>query len=236
MEKTKFEMLRQAGVTAEDALAYAGWVGTNRLPLRLKNWIPTPLPVVYIGPEGQFIRLPFLDLNKKNKIFGIAVGEMCCQRFVHDVHRHGFIGVCTLLSILRREIYPSEHSFVQHIFSAESVYARDFLVPDLDQMQKTYLQRHAFDATAQILRENSIACEMWNDGIFICRDDNNPEEFHRVVNFGSGTVEDYDAYNKNIKVRPMVLIKSRDPQYPVENGVFNWDVWRKECKCLYETT
>ena len=56
MEKNKFEMLRQAGVTAEDALAYAGWVGINRLPLKLENWIPTPLPVVYIGPKGQFIR------------------------------------------------------------------------------------------------------------------------------------------------------------------------------------
>ena len=227
----KFEQWRQDGVTAEDAKNYAAWLEKNVLPLRKENWVPTPLPVVYIGKQGEFIRLPFLDLNFKSKVFGVAVDRVCYRKTVYRyVLEYGFIGVVSHLNELQADLYPPKKNVLSRIFSAESIYAHDFFVPTLDLLQRAYRQREAFDATVRILCANGVTADMWNDGKFICQDDAEPSEFHRVTDFATGVVSDYDSSSKgSYWARPATYVSDYDVPYPVEDGDFNWKMW-KECE------
>ena len=210
------------------------------LPLRKKEWIPTPLPVVYFGSKGEIVRLPFLDITKRDKVFGVAVDKVCYQAKVMregskpaSIYKYGFLSVETELKELRDEKYPPTRGLVGRIFSAESVYARDFVVPTLDVMQKAYIQKDAFDATLQMLKDNGVAADLWADGDFICQNDEDAGCFERVIDFGAGIVKRYVAPENNagkiMQARPAVFVKDYDPPYPIEDGFFNWKMW-KECE------
>lgn len=210
-------------------------VKSGVLPLRLENWVPTPLPIAYFGPHGQVIRLPFLDLEMKQDVMGVVVGGVCYRRVVYnEVHDVGFIGVRSMLGALRDEFYPQKSNLLGTFLSSDSVFARNFDIPTLDQLQRAYVRRDEFDATVQILNENGVAAEAWGDGCFICRNINDHERYDMVVDFGAGIVREYDPYDEAQKARPMVKVTERDPEYPVENGVFNWRCWEKEIASLYK--
>ncbi len=208
------------------------------LPLRKKEWIPTPLPVVYLGSKGEMVRLPFLDTTKITKVFGVAVENECyCAKVMRDgskpasIYDHGFIAVETELKAMREKYYPAAKNTVGRIFTAESVYARGFVVPTLDILQEAYVQRKAFDATLRILQENGIDVDLWADGDFICQNSNSPSiRFDNVVDFGAGIVKKYAGPEQNngkiMQARSAALINDYDPPYPVEDGVFNWISYR----------
>lgn len=214
---------------------------TGVLPLRKENWVPTPLPVVYFGQKGEMVRLPFLDTTKVHKVFGVAVENECyCAKVMRDgskpasIYDHGFIGVGSELKAMREKYYPAAKNVIGRVLSAESVYARYFEVPNLDVLQKAYMQRNAFDATLRILQENGIDVDLWADGDFICKNSNSPSiRFDNVVDFGTGIVKEYAAPEQNnskiMQARPAVFVKDYDPPYPIEDGVFNWKMW-KECE------
>ena len=215
------------------------------LPLRKKEWIPTPLPVVYLGARGEMVRLPFIDTTKLHNVFGVAVENVCyCAMVMRNscepasIYNHGFIGVKTKLKAMREKYYPSAKNTVGRIFTAESVYARYFEVPTLDILQKAYMQRKAFDATLRILQENGIDVDLWADGDFICQNSNYPSiRFDNVVDFGTGIVKEYVAPEQNngkiMQARSAALINDYDPPYPVVNGVFNWKIWCNECETVF---
>ena len=240
--ETRFEKWRQEGVSPEDAMKYAEWLQNDKLPLKKKDWVPTPLPVAYWGADMQIVRLPFLDLSKKSSVFGVAVGRICYQRklFMDEVYRYGTLSVDASLKALRNKYYPQCENVIGRILSAESIYARDFVVPTLDQMQRAYMHKDAFDETLRILRANGIFVDFWADDDFICRDYDGAEGIHQVVDFGSGEVKNYDSpeHNggKHIKARAAVALKDRDPDYPIEKvggrWVFNWALWR-ECESAF---
>ena len=208
------------------------------LPLRKKEWIPTPLPVVYLGSKGEMVRLPFLDTTKVHKVFGVAVENVCyCATVMRDgskpasIYKHGFIGVESELKAMREKYYPAAKNVIGRVLSAESVYARYFEVPTLDILQEAYMQRNAFDATLRILQENGIDVDLWADGDFICKNSNSPSiRFDNVVDFGAGIVKKYVGPEQNngkiMQARPATVVIDRDPPYPVENGVFNWSSYR----------
>lgn len=228
----KFEQWRQEGVTAEDAKNYAAWLEKDVLPLRKENWVPTPLPVVYIGAREEFVRLPFLDLSRKNKVFGVALGRVCYQKTVYrSVLEYGFIGVVSYLEAQQADLYPPKKNVLSRIFPIESINTHRFFVPTLDLLQRVYRQKEAFDATVRILCANGVAADVWGDGKFICQDDANPREFHRVADFATGVVSKYDGRIKDVSywARPAAYVHGYDVPYPVENGNFNWKMW-KECE------
>lgn len=208
------------------------------LPLRKKEWIPTPLSVVYFGKNGEMVRLPFLDTTKVHKVFGVAVENVCyCAKVMRDgsqpasIYNHGFIGVESELKAMREKYYPAAKNTVVRIFTAESVYARYFEVPTLDILQEAYVHRNAFDATLRILQENGIDVDLWTDGDFICKNSNSPSiRFDNVVDFGAGIVKKYVGPEQNngkiMQARPATIVIDRDPPYPVEDGVFNWSSYR----------
>ena len=204
------------------------------LPLRLESWVPTPLPIAYFGPEGQVVRLPFLDLQKKQYVMGVAIGGMCyCKGVFKEVFNYGFIGVLSMLQKMRDDAYPKKSNCLGRILSSESVYARDFVVPSLDQLQSAYLHRHEFEATLQILRDNDIYAESWGECSYICCNSGDCERFDRVVDFGQGIVREYDPYDEMQRARMMVKIVDRDPLYTVEDGVLNWKLW-EDCERIYK--
>ncbi len=207
------------------------------LPLRKKEWIPTPLSVVYLGSKGEMVRLPFLDTTKVHKVFGVAVENVCyCAKVMRDgskpasIYDYGFITVETELKAMREKYYPTANNVVSRVLAGESIYARDFVVPTLDVLQKAYMQRKAFDATLQILQENGIEADFWADGDFVCQNDKDPSRFNNVVDFGAGIVKKYVGPEQNngkiIQARPALFSNNYDPPYPVKNGVFNWTSYR----------
>lgn len=241
----RFEQLRFEGVTAEEARAYAEWLKPRKLPLRKKEWIPTPLPIVYLGPRGQVMRLPFLDLTRKEQVFGVAVDRVCYRATVlrclynipMNVYSVGFLSVASKLEQLRQETYPLKQNIVTRVLASESIYARDFAIPTLGIMQKVYQVKELFDASLGILRDNGIETDPWGNGDFICQDDDDAKAFHCVVDFGEGLVKQYESPERSGKImqaRPMIIVKDYDPPYPIIDGVFDWTVWQ-ECLSAYET-
>lgn len=240
--ETRFEKWLQEGVSPEDAQKYAEWLSNNKLPLRKEGWILTPLPVAYWGADKQIVRLPFLDLSKKNLVFGVACGRICYQRevFGREIYRYGMITVRDSLDELRDMYYPRSKNVVSRILAAESIYARDFVVPSLDEMQYAYVHKNAFDETLRILQNHGITAELWNSDDFICRDYDDAEGFHQVVDFATGLVKDYASPEQNggksMNARAAVELKDIDPAYPMSkiNGkwIFDWDLWNK-CESMF---
>lgn len=241
--ETRFEKWRQEGVSPEDAQKYAKWLQNDKLPLRKEGWIPTPLPVAYWGADMQIVCLPFLDLSKRTRVFGVVCGGVCYQRklLMDEVYRYGMLSVCESLKELRNHYYPRSKNVIGRILAAESIYARNFVIPTLDQMQRAYMQKDAFDETFRILQENDIFVDFWADGDFICRDYDDAEGFHQVVDFATGLVKDYAGPEQNggklMQARAATVITDRDPECPIEKVgeryVFNWEQWR-ECESAFE--
>ncbi|MBO6281378.1 MAG: hypothetical protein J6N49_02475 [Alphaproteobacteria bacterium] len=242
-----FESLRNVGFSQNDALAYALWLEKQsaKMPLKLENWWPTPLPIGYLGKNNQLVRLPFLDTNHKDQVFGIMVGDMCLgirllgRNCGGDMYHMAFIGLNNELKNFRNRLYPPYKSF--GIFSSESVYARDLFVPNLNQMQQAYLHKDAFDATVALLEMHAIGCGIrWRENCFLCRDDKvgtEMQEYHLAVDFQRGVVEKWDPKVKDkFFVRAALPINECDPPYPIDNsGCFDWTIWREECEpCLDE--
>ncbi len=234
---TRFEEWRRQGVTPQDARSYAEWLTNKELPLKKADWIPTPMPVAYWGKDMQIIRLPFLDLSKKSYVLGVACGPICYQAkwLTDEVYRYGMISVANTLKELRGRYYPAGKNVIGRIFSSEGVYARDFIIPTLDEMQRAYMHKDAMDDTLWILQANGIDADLWDDGDFICRDDNDTTHFHQVIDFAAGVVKDYAGPQQNggktMKARAAVKVNDYDPEYPMTNigkkYVFDWSLWRK---------
>jgi hypothetical protein len=110
-----FESLRDYGVSQKDALCYALWLERQspKLPIRLEHWLPTPLPLGYLGKDNRLVRLPFLDLNHKEQVFGIMVGDMCLdirllgRNCGGNMLQMGFISVNSELTCLHNKMYVS---------------------------------------------------------------------------------------------------------------------------------
>lgn len=236
-----FEDWRAMGVSQEDALAYAVWLNAQKimLPLRKENWLPTPLPLGYLGKDNRLVRLPFLDLEHKGQVLGIMVGEMCLdirllgRNCGGDMYRMAFIGLDCELRAFRNRLYPPQKSF--GVFATESIYARNPFVPNLNQMQQAYMHRKAFDTTITLLEMHEICCgTKWGEKCFICRDDEvgkERQEYHQAVDFKNGVVEKWDSgVKEKFFVRTALPVSDYDPPYPVDKtGCFDWTVWRKEC-------
>ena len=250
MSNDLFESLRDFGVSQNDALCYALWLEKQspKLPLRLENWVPTPLPIGYLGKDNQLVCLPFLDITKQGQVFGVMVGDMCLSKsFLRmeradggDMYHKGFIGVNCELQALRNCLYPPHKNVVTRILASESIYARDPFIPNLNQMQQAYLHRKAFDDTLLILLEHGINVDAWDNKRFICRDDElgkEMQEYHNAVDFAGGKVVKWDSNCKGhafVRVA-LPVVSEYDPPYPVDQeGCFDWTVWRKRCEpCFY---
>ncbi len=238
-----FESLRDYGVSQKDALCYALWLERQspKLPIRLEHWLPTPLPLGYLGKDNRLVRLPFLDLNHKEQVFGIMVGDMCLdirllgRNCGGNMLQMGFISVNSELTCLHNKMYPPHKNVVTRILASESVYARDPFVPTLNQMQQAYMCKDAFDTTIDLLAMHEMCCGIkWGEKCFICRDDEiggEMQEYHQAVDFKRGVVEEWSSTVKyECFVRAALPVNDYDPPYPVDdNGCFDWTVWRKEC-------
>lgn len=238
---TKFEVWRKLGITKEDALAYADWLGgKTKIPVYREDWMPTPLPVVYFGKDRQFICLPFVDIEHKDLIIGVAVDNLCFDKnFLKasmdggDVTSKGFIGVDCELKELSKSLYPNMiHAEIGSFTFISCHYGRLAKVPDLNEMQKAYMQKEAFNATIEIMRQAGVnSLKLWKDEhCYICRDLSDPKSFHQAVDFGSGKVVKYDACQEGrFFVRAVLPLIARDPEAPFDaKGNFDWKIYEEK--------
>lgn len=238
---TKFEFWRELGITGAEALAYAKWLGlSSGLPVYRESWIPTPLPVVYFGKDRQFICLPFVDVEHKDLIIGVAIDNLCFAKDLlgadtdgGDVACKGFIGVDCELKELSKSLYPNMIDFKPGSFTFISChYGRLAKVPDLNEMQKAYVQKEEFNATLEIMRQAGVRwLKPWKDEhCYICRDLSDAKSFHQAVDFGNGKVIKYDSRQKDrFFVRAVFPLINRDPKAPFDaKGNFDWITYEEK--------
>ncbi|MBO6281368.1 MAG: hypothetical protein J6N49_02425 [Alphaproteobacteria bacterium] len=154
-EIKNFEAMFEAGVNPYELINYAH---------RYRNWfefarqqrILTPLRIVYLGQENRMICLPFLDLNFKDKVWGIEIDGT-------------YYGITALGKVRQAEITDSLACAEKQLFGEEAseLYRcygcteQRFDMPQVFELQALRKQRNGFEQTADILRSNGVEVADW---------------------------------------------------------------------------
>ena len=150
-----FEAMFEADVNPYELINYA---------YRYRNWfefarlqrILTPLRIVYLGQENRMICLPFLDLNFKDKVWGIEIDGT-----YYGVKAVGVVRSAEIKSSLacaEKQLFGEKTSELYRCYGSTE---QRFDMPQVFELQALRKQRNGFEQTADILRSNGVEVADW---------------------------------------------------------------------------
>lgn len=130
MEQNKIDALRKLGLTKEEARE---WIDI----LAQESVIKTPLSIVYKLDNGGFDAQPFLDLSRKNEVFGVLINDI---------------------------VWPltGQTANVEY-YNARKLLSKGMNFPSESDMAQVNARIKLIQQTFEILRKNGIAAEDFDE-------------------------------------------------------------------------
>ena len=149
-----FEAMFEAGVEPKDFIEYA-FCYRNWYEFARKKRILTPLRIVYHGQENRMICLPFLDLNSKDKVWGIEINNVYYG--IRELERVSLAYIDDALQDAEKRLFGDKVSEEYRVHDIDHRYELP-LVCELQTLRKF---RHEFETTVRILLENGVVADDW---------------------------------------------------------------------------